>query len=88
MVLEYLMTGIGILGVIILGVNFVLEASDKLGKNHYTFIILHIVASCCLLAYSVFEKIPLFIVLNSMLIIVGLVQFIKTYKKIKSKKRF
>lgn len=81
MAIEYLMTAIGILGVMILGVNFVLEASDKLGKNHYTFIILHLFASCCLLAYSVFEKIPLFIVLNSMLILVGLFQFVKTYKK-------
>lgn len=81
--MDYLFTAIGILGVIILGTNFVLEASDKLGKDHYTFVILHIIASCCLLIYSVFEKITLFIVLNSMLILVGLIQFVKTHKKIK-----
>ncbi len=80
--MAYWITAIGVAGVIILGVNFVLEASDKLGKDHYTFVVLHLIASVLLLIYSSLEKIPLFIILNSMLILVGLLQLVKTHKSL------
>ncbi|MFW6383150.1 MAG: hypothetical protein ACOCZQ_00745 [Nanoarchaeota archaeon] len=74
-------TSIGVLGVVLLGINFVLEASDKLGRDHYTFILLYLTASLCLLIYSVLEQITLFIVLNAMLVLVSIIQLIKNYKR-------
>ncbi len=75
--MAYWITAIGVLGVLILALNFILEASDRLGKDHYSFVILHIIASACLLTYSALENIPLFIILNAMLILVGLAQLLK-----------
>lgn len=74
-------TSIGVAGVILLGLNFVLEASDKLGRNHYTFILMYLTASALLLIYSALEFIPLFIILNAMLVLISIFQLIKTYKR-------
>lgn len=73
-------TSIGVAGVLLLAINFVLEASDMLGRNHYTFILMYLTASLFLLIYSALEYIPLFIVLNAMLVLVSIVQLIKNYK--------
>ena len=73
-------TSIGVAGVVLLGLNFVLEASDKLGRDHYTFILMYLTASALLLTYSILEYIPLFIVLNAMLVLVSIYQLIKNYK--------
>lgn len=74
---------LGIIGVSIIAVNFVLEASDKLAKDHHWFVVLNLISSLFLATYSYLENVTLFIILNSMLVLISIYQLIV----IKIKKR-
>ncbi|MGM5482259.1 MAG: hypothetical protein ACQESF_02245 [Nanobdellota archaeon] len=81
--MSFWITSIGVAGVVLLGVNFILEASDKLARDHYSFILLYMAASLLLFIYSAIEGITLFIILNFMLVLISMFQLIKTYHKSK-----
>ena len=72
---------IGISGVIAIAVNFLLEATNRLGKNHHTFAWLNLYGSSALFYYSYVEHVWLFVVLNGFLIVVGLYGLWKVYRK-------
>lgn len=72
---------IGISGVITIALQFILEATNKLGKNHHTFAILNLYGSSALFSYSLYSKVWLFVVLNAFLIIVGLYGVHQVFKK-------
>jgi len=63
---------IGISGVIAIALNFILEARNKLGKDHHTFALLNLYGSSSLFTYSLYEGVWLFVILNGFLIVVGL----------------
>lgn len=79
--LDNIMLAIGISGVIAIATNFVLEATDKLGKNHHSFAIINFYGSSALFAYSLYNKIWLFVALNSFLVLIGIYGLFKVYKK-------
>lgn len=76
---------IGISGVIAIATNFILEATNKLGKDHHTFAILNLYGSTALFAYSLYGKVWLFVVLNGFLIIVGIYGLKQVFTKKKKK---
>lgn len=84
--LETLIFLIGISGVIIIALNFYLEATNRLGKHHITFAWLNLYGSSALLLYSFYNKVWLFVVLNGFLVVVGLWGLEVVYKKKHSKK--
>lgn len=78
-ILDMLMLGIGISGVIAIALDFILEATNKFGKNHHTFAIVNLYGSSALFAYSLYNEVWLFVVLNTFLIIVGLFGIYKVF---------
>lgn len=62
----------GISGVIAIALNFYLEATDKFSQNHRAFAFINFYGSLALLIYSIYNQVWLFVVLNSFLILVGL----------------
>ncbi len=70
--LEEIMLFIGISGVLAIALNFVLEITNKLGKNHRMFAWINLYGSSALLVYSWFFGVWLFVVLNGFLVIIGL----------------
>ena len=71
MILENIMLGVGISGVIAIAINFILEATNKLGKDHHAFAILNLYGSGSLFTYSFYNQVWLFVALNGFLIMVG-----------------
>lgn len=80
--LENIMLIIGISGVFAISLNFILEATNKLGKDHKMFAWLNIYGSSALFLYSYYNKVWLFVALNGFLMIVGCYGLIKVYKKL------
>lgn len=78
--LENIILIIGILGVLAIALNFILEATNKLGKDHHIFAILNLYGSSSLFLYSYFNQVWLFVALNGFLMIVGTYGLIKVYK--------
>ncbi len=81
MMLNYLITMIGVTGVIAIAANFILEATNKLEKNHHTFAWLNLFGSSALLIYSLYFYVWLFVALNTFLVVVGLIGLRKVYRK-------
>ncbi len=81
MILSTLFLIIGITGVIAIAINFILEASNKLDKEHHIFAFLYTYGSAALLAYSAYNSVWLFVVLNGFLVLVGLYGIYKVYKR-------
>jgi len=79
--LEILMLGIGISGVIAIAVNFILEITNKLDKDHKIFSLLNLYGSVSLFIYALYGKVWLFVILNGFLILVGLYGVYKVYFK-------
>lgn len=79
--IETILLIIGISGVIAIAINFILEATNKLGKDHHLFAILNIYGSAALFIYSYYNKVWLFVGLNGFLILVGIYGLIQVYKK-------
>ncbi len=69
---DLIMTGLGILGVIMLGVDILLEVLNKLNRNHKTFTKIYVIANLLLFIYSLYFKIWLFVVLNGFLLGIGI----------------
>lgn len=76
----YIFLLIGISGVIAIALNFILEATNKLGKDHHSFAIINLYGSTALFAYSYYEGIWLFVALNGFLILVGISGLISVFK--------
>lgn len=72
---------IGITGVIAIASNFLLEATNKLGKDHKTFAWINLYGSAALLFNAYIGKVWLFVVLNIFLIFTGIYGLYKVYKK-------
>lgn len=77
--LDLLFLLLGISGVIAIALNFVLESADKLGKDHKTFAWINLYGCSALFAYSYYESVWLFVVLNAFLIAVGVYGLYKVY---------
>ena len=84
--IDFVFLLIGISGVIAIALNFILEATNRLGKNHHTFAILNLYGSGSLFAYSLYNSVWLFVVLNGFLILVGIYGLVQVYSKKKRKK--
>lgn len=78
---EFLVLTIGISGVLAIALNFILEVTNKLGKNHHTFALLNFYGSFALFLYSLYNSVWLFVVLNGFLIFVGIYGIYEAYKK-------
>jgi len=72
---------IGISGVLIIALNFILEISNKLEKNHKIYAILNLYGSTALFLYALYGKVWLFVILNGFLIIIGILGIIKVFRK-------
>ena len=81
MILDNIMLLIGISGVIAIALNFILEATNKLAKDHHTFAILNLYGAITLLSYSYYNSIWLFVALNGFLFLVGLWGLYRVYSK-------
>jgi hypothetical protein len=77
---------IGVSGVIVIALNFYLEATNRLGKQHFTFAWLNLYGSSALLLYSFYTQVWLFVVLNGFLVVVGLWGLEVVYMKKKHRK--
>ena len=84
--LNLIMLIIGISGVIAIALNFILEATNKLDKEHHIFATLNLYSSIALFLYSLYYKVFLFMILNGFLTIVGLYGLNEVYKKKYQKK--
>lgn len=71
---------IGISGVFVIALNFILEATNKLGKDHKKFALLNVYGSSALFTYAFYGKAWLFVVLNGFLIFVGLFGIYQVFK--------
>lgn len=78
---------IGIAGVLVIAINFILEASDKLAKDHNLFVQLNFISSMLLFTYSVLEHVILFAILNMMLVLISIYEMIILARKKKNKDR-
>lgn len=85
MILDTIMLGVGISGVFAIAADFIMEATDKFSKNHHTFAIVNLYGSSSLFAYSLYNEVWLFVVLNTFLIGVGLFGIYKVFISRKSK---
>ncbi len=82
--LELFIFLIGVSGVIVIALNFYLEATNRLGKEHTVFAWLNLYGSTALLIYSFYNKVWLFVILNGFLVVVGLWGLEVVYKQKKS----
>ena len=81
MALDLIVTLLGILGVIILGADILLEVLDKLNRNHKLFSTLYVIANFLLLVYSIYFNVWLFVVLNGFLFGVGIYTYYISHRK-------
>jgi len=72
---------IGITGVIAIAANFLLEALNKLGKDHKVFAWVNLYGSSALCFYSLVFKVWLFVGLNGFLILTGIYGLYEVYSK-------
>jgi len=79
--LDIIILSIEISGVIAIGLNFILEATNKLRKDHHLFAILNLYGAATLMMYSWYNSVWLFLVLNGFLVIVGIYGLMEVYKK-------
>ena len=79
--LDLLFLLIGISGVFVIALNFILEATNKLGKDHHMFTYLNLYGSGALLVYSWYNAVWLFVILNGFLVGVGLYGLYKVHNK-------
>ncbi len=82
MVLSWFFLLFGISGVIAIALNYILEATNKLGKDHKLFSIVNFYGSFALLSYSIYNEVWLFAVLNGFLVAVGIYGLLKVYGKV------
>lgn len=86
MVLEYftvdmVMLVFGISGALAVGLNYILEALNKLSKDHKVFSWVNLYASIALLTYSWYGEVWLFVGLNLFLSLVGIFGLYEVYFK-------
>ena len=79
MVLDAVMTGIGIFGIALLGLDVLLESTNKLDKDHKLFTKIYVIANFLLLLYSAYFQIWLFVVLNGILLGIGVYAFYRSH---------
>jgi lipid-A-disaccharide synthase-like uncharacterized protein len=74
---------IGILGLIIIIITFILESSNKLSRNHKKYIILFSSGSLFLTVYSILTKEIIFLILNGFGVLIGIYELfiIKRHKQ-------
>ena len=72
MALDTIITILGIIGVIILGIDILLEVLNKLKKDHKLFSTLYVFANFLLFVYSLYFEVWLFVILNGFLLCVGI----------------
>jgi hypothetical protein len=80
MTIDTIMLLFGISGVIAIALNFILEATNKLKKDHHNFALLNIYGSTVLFAYSWYQSVWLFVVLNGFLMLIGFYGLWKVFK--------
>lgn len=79
---------IGISGVIAVGLQFFLEATNRLGKDHKAFAWINLYGCVALFINAFYSKVWLFAVLNILLIAIGLYGLYIVYFKQDSHKGF
>lgn len=79
--LDYIILTIGITGVMAITLNFLLEASDNLSKDHKTFAWINFYGSIALLIYSWYNKVWLFLILNTITLLAGIYGLIIVYSQ-------
>ncbi len=79
--LDIIITILGISGVLAIALNFILEISNKLDKDHHFFALINLYGSIMLGLYSLYFKVWLFVVLNAFLVFVGIYGLYKVYFK-------
>ena len=78
---EILSLIIGITGIVAIGANFLLEATNSLGKDHKAFGWINLYGSVALCIYAINSKAWLFAFLNGMLILIGIYGLFKIYSE-------
>ena len=85
--IENIILAIGISGVIAVGLQFFLEATNRLGKDHKAFAWINLYGCIALFINAFFSKVWLFAILNVLLISIGLYGlYIVYFKNNKHKK--
>lgn len=79
--LDTIMLIFGISGVIAIALQFFLEATNRLGKDHHMFAWINLYGSIALFSYAYYGKVWLFVTLNAFLILVGIYGLFLVYKK-------
>ena len=72
---------LGISGVMTIGINFILEISNRLDKKHIKFAWFNLYGSFALFSYSLYYNVWLFVILNGFLTIVGIYGLFKVYMR-------
>ena len=83
--IETLALIIGITGIIAIGLNFLLEATNSLKEDHKAFGWINLYGSTALCIYAIISKAWLFAVLNGLLILIGIYGLTKIYSNTKIK---
>ena len=78
---DLFITILGIIGVIILGTDILLEVLNKLKKDHKLFSSLYVTANLFLFIYSIYFQVWLFVILNGFLFGVSIYTFYVSHKK-------
>jgi lipid-A-disaccharide synthase-like uncharacterized protein len=79
--LDFVVTGIGISGVIFIASMFYLEITNKVSKDHKTFTYLNFLGNFCLFFYSFYFQVWLFVLLNGFLLLESLYGMYFVHKK-------
>jgi hypothetical protein len=69
---------IGIIGAVIIIATFILETTNKLSRDHRTYILLFLTGSIFLAIYSTIINQPIFIVLNIAAVLIGIYELVIT----------
>jgi hypothetical protein len=77
--LDFLALIIGIIGACLVGLNYILESLNKLGKDHKVFGWINLTASALLLYNAWYNSVWVFVGLNIFLISVGVFGLYKVY---------
>ena len=77
--LDLIVTGLGILGIIMLGFDVLFEVLNKLKRDHKLFTTIYVIANFLLFFYSFYFKIWLFVVLNGVLLAIGIYSYYVTH---------
>lgn len=79
--MDLFVTVLGIIGVIMLGIDILLEVLDKIPKDHKLFSTIYVIANFLLFVYSWYFAVWLFVILNGFLLMVGIYTYYVSHRK-------